>query len=717
MSDIAMALDFSSPRAPDPFALEARFDGKTVAVLALREKQIQQSYRPIIGIHKWFARRPGSVFRSLLLTEFVDLPLEQSYWQSNSISGTIADPFMGGGTTVYESLRLGLSVIGCDINPMSYWLVRQAVESCNLEQLRYYGNKIWTNLNEAVGDLYITSCLICRNPATVKYFLWAKEAVCPRCGDDVPLLPGFQLAAAVRHPRRVFYCPDCKELTEVSKDGEPNCRLCSIPLGGSSVRRGTATCRNCQEAFAFSEQMSAPPTHRLLAMEYYCESCYPHNEGRQFKAPEPLDHLRIQTASEKLASSTFTDLIPPETIPPGDETSRLHRWGYYQYRQLFNDRQLLSLITLMDQIEQIKDQRIRFGLATVFSDVLRYQNLLCRYDTYALKCQDIFSIHGYPVGLTVCENNVAGIHRIGSGAFIHFVEKFARAKQYAQQPYEKRHYNGRTSTIYLAGESIEAPIISSFPDSDIQEVALFCAPSQNIALLPESLDGVFTDPPYFDNVQYAELMDFCFVWLRRLLRTTIPEFSQKSTRTLKELTGNSTDGRSRLDFTDGLSQIFRGAAVALRPGAPLVLTYHHNNVQAYAPLVVALLDAGLYCTRVLPVPAEMIASIHITGTKSSIIDSVFVCRSSNWIESQLASPPQIIDSISQRVADDVAVLAEANYTCNEGDILCLQAGHVAGESIRRLSSNWISRLKLDERLAAVDKSMGVIAQEMLADAP
>ena len=92
--------------------LERRFDPIFVAKLALREKQVQQSYRPIISIHKWFARRPGSVFRSLLVAEFGTGQLADDYLRAHEIEGVVADPFMGGGTTVFESVRLGLSVVG-----------------------------------------------------------------------------------------------------------------------------------------------------------------------------------------------------------------------------------------------------------------------------------------------------------------------------------------------------------------------------------------------------------------------------------------------------------------------------------------------------------------------------------------------------------------------------------------------------------------------------
>lgn len=82
-------------------SLEERFDAAFAASQALREKQIQQNYRPVIGVHKWFARRPGTLFRNLLLAEFNgDSPAEESFFQAHSLNGVIADPFMGGGTPI-----------------------------------------------------------------------------------------------------------------------------------------------------------------------------------------------------------------------------------------------------------------------------------------------------------------------------------------------------------------------------------------------------------------------------------------------------------------------------------------------------------------------------------------------------------------------------------------------------------------------------------------
>lgn len=682
------------------FGLETRFDPSFVAALALREKQVQQNYRPVIGIHKWFARRPGSVFRSLMLSEFVDLPLRESYWQSNDVTGIIADPLMGGGTTIFEALRLGLGVVGCDVNPMAYWLVRQAVDSLDLEEFRVAADEVVAQMRVKVDAFYRTACMTCGDDAPVKYFLWVKTCPCPECGSDVSLHPGYLVAKAIRHPREVHFCPQCESLCEVESGTKPICPACSRDLSHGNTRRGRAECLSCSAVFTFALQLATPPEHRLFAIEYQCPICYSKSPGRQFKAADQADRARYSVAAAMFATVSDRLSIPDEKIPAGDETNRLHRWGYYQYRDMFNDRQLLGLGLLLEEIAGVKQARVRHALATVFSDFLRYQNLLGRYDTYALKCQDIFSVHGFPVGLIVCEDSLIGIPKVGSGSFVHFVEKFRQAKNYTQKPYETQMDKGRRAVVHTLGERIEAPLVTQEPASDERVAWLACEPSQAIELAPESLDGVFTDPPYFDNVQYAELMDFCFVWLRQLVGNEFPDFERSTTRTEHELTGNDTLGRDLENFTAGLSEVFCKMGTALKKGAPLAFTYHHNDPLAYAPLVVALLDAGMTCTAVLPAPAEMTASLHIAGTKSSILDSIFVCRHRIWVNHRHALDHLWSRSLDERVANDTASMLEVGYRCTDGDLQCLRAGHIAGDAVRSLAgSGWTTSGSPEARLA------------------
>ena len=440
-------------------SIETRFDPAFAAALALREKQIQQNYRPLIGIHKWFARRPGTLFRNLLLSEFNgEEALASAYWRAHELRGVIADPFMGGGTTVFEANRLGLSVIGSDINPMAHWIVRQGLVGIDRQTFRTAAEVVAASVDESIGNLYRTQCRRCRRLAHVKYFLWVKTESCPFCSAENDLFPGYLLAEAVRHPQHVVVCQTCGHLNEYghvpSLKRPAACVECrgDVYIEGPA-RRQQIECGRCRREFTFPQRhlLSRPPEHRMWAIEYHCEHCKPSHTGRFFKAPDGQDLARfIQGA--KLLHETNGLPIPNDEIPDGDETARLHRWGYRRYREMFNDRQLLGLGLLLRQILAVPGPTEREALLTVFSDFLRYQNMLCRYDTYALKCQDIFSVHGFPVGLVQCENNLLGLPKVGAGGFRHFIEKYLRAKDYCTHPFETRVDNGRNRKVCVSGE-------------------------------------------------------------------------------------------------------------------------------------------------------------------------------------------------------------------------------------------------------------------------
>ena len=709
-------LDQRLPTDPGTGALESRFDRAFVSRLAVREKQIQQNYRPVIGIHKWFARRPGSVFRSLLLAEFADGDLADAYWEPHALSGKIADPFMGGGTPLFEATRLGFNVLGGDVNPMAYWIVRQSLTPLDPELVRTEGDRIAALVEREVGEYYTTSCEVCGHDAPVKYFLWVKTSICPDCSQRNDLFPGYRLAETGRHPRHVVACPECGALGEFedvpTRDSPASCPECAahVHIEGPAAR-GSVACSGCEITYAYLRSQEGPPQHRLWAIEYHCPDCYGGRKGRQFKAPDPGDLRRVERAAALFTEIELELPIPGDAIPAGDESDRLHRWGYQRYREMFSARQLLGLGLLLKAICSQTDGPVRDALLTVFSDFLRYQNMLCRYDTAALKCQDIFSVHGFPVGLIQCENNLLGIPGVGGGAFRHFVQKYARAKEYCAAPFEVRRQGRRNARVPIVGETIAADLDSESISG--KSALLYCGPSQAAQLAPASLDGVFTDPPYFDNVQYAELIDFCYVWLRRVLGSEHPEFLPETTRTAGELTGNGTAGRGLAGFTDGLSAVFSTFAAALKPGAPFVFTFHHNDPQAYVPLVVSILDAGLTCTAVLPAAAEMAASLHIARTSSSVLDSVFVCRRDNKAARTGARGD---DEIQAALRSDLDAMSDVGLPPRAGDVRCLLAGHIAAHAVRILAPEWRRSAPLDQRMEAAAAQLSQTRLTIDADA-
>ena len=165
------------------------------------------------------------------------------------------------------------------------------------------------------------------------------------------------------------------------------------------------------------------------------------------------------------------------------------------------------------------------------------------------------------------------------------------------------------------------------------------------------------------------------------------------------MTGNVTQDRGLEHFTDGLSTVWSRMARALKPGAPLAFTYHHNKLDAYCAVGVAVLDAGLVCSASLPCPAEMGGSIHIHGTSSSIIDTVFVCRKSGTTpESWLFDSPERLIEI---VGEDLAHLASTGRAPTYGDTRCIVLGHLTRMAIWVLRNGWEGSRPTSEKIAAV----------------
>jgi len=680
-------------------SLERRFDDTLIAGLAAAEKQVQQSYRPIIQVHKWFARRPGTLFRGLLLSHFDDRPLGEGFWDGHDLGGVVLDPFMGGGTTLYEANRLGLSVVGYDTNPLSRWIVTRKLERLDVPAYRDAGEKIADAVEAEIGHLYRTRCEECGAEAEVKFFLWAKTHRCSACETETLCLPGPLVAGRgmKRHTHDVLICAGCRSLHQFlpSEEAE-HCPTCGTSYSESRVGR-QGTCRGCKAEFTVAPtnktKRTAPPLHTLIALEYHCATCKKREgrQGRFFKAPDETDLEKVVESRRLYSNIGKSPFWPTDEIQAGDETNRLLRWGYERWDQLHNERQLLGLHLLASRISEAAPD-LRPALATSFSDLIRYQNLICRYDTAALKVLDVFSIHGFPVHRIQCEAALIGIAKVGSGAWRHWLAKYAAAKSYCDQPFETFHRNGRKQLVYTHGERIEAAFVKNPAElTTTKRAALLRVASISEEPLPEgSVDAVFTDPPYHDSVAYSELLDYCWAWLRRLLPAEeIGDYA--STRSDAEATGNKTAGRELEHYAEALSRVYRSSAHALKPGHAFAFTFHDNDLNAYGAIAVALLDAGLIPIRTIACPSEMRGSIHINNSGSSRVDTVFVFR----------KPPAMLPDprpLDETITEQIAHLEAAGLHVSDGDRRCLSYGAITEATIRNLRDNWDPGASTIERL-------------------
>jgi putative DNA methylase len=134
-------------------AIERNFPFLDISKIDKQERWRKEINRPIYHIHKWFAVRLGSVFRGILLGTLLDESqnIMDFYYKKNNFSKQVVfDPFMGSGTTIGEAVKLGAKAVGCDINPISTYIVNQAFENISESELQKYFLKIELNVKEKI---------------------------------------------------------------------------------------------------------------------------------------------------------------------------------------------------------------------------------------------------------------------------------------------------------------------------------------------------------------------------------------------------------------------------------------------------------------------------------------------------------------------------------------------------------------------------------------
>ena len=133
--------------------------------------------------------------------------MDKFYTQGSISDVTILDPFMGGGTTVIEGLRLGMNCIGIDINPVAWFITKTESELIDIDHLKSCITQCEKNISESVKKWYTTKCPICSKSADIIYTHWVKEIPCDKCHAHVPLFRDFVVGYLVDEV--VLLCPSC----------------------------------------------------------------------------------------------------------------------------------------------------------------------------------------------------------------------------------------------------------------------------------------------------------------------------------------------------------------------------------------------------------------------------------------------------------------------------------------------------------------------------
>jgi putative DNA methylase len=608
-------------------------------------------------LHLWWARRPlaaaraavyatlvredevpeearsAEYFRALCRWGASDMAIADARQRVLAANGgeppRVLDLFAGGGAIPLEAARLGCDATAVELNPVAH-----LIELCMLdypqrfgaslaEDVRRYGERWVERAWERVGHLYPPVRDVeprqlgmgdgdgCTEHAAGRpiAYLWTRTLPCPNpalSAHAVPLVR--QTWLAKKKGRMVALRPnvDGERLTvdwEVveaasseglgfdpafSKRSATTCFVCGATLGGDYVREA-----------ARAGRMGITPLAAVVVKAS--------GRGRDYLSvgsyPEPS-----QDECEALIGTL--DIEPPdELIPPtgnaGLATGRTFLYGLTRFRDLFTPRQLATLCAFAQGVRETYDEMraegmeekraeaVAASLGLVLDRVALRSNTNCLWDTGNLSVTNAFGRQALQMVWDFAEANP-----FGSAA--------GRAADYVE------NIGGILEALAASGRRIEVHRTSA-------------------AQLPHhdgTFDAVITDPPYYDNISYADLSDFFYVWLKRSVGFLFPEHLEgELTPKRREAImapyrhqGGKTAARAF--YEQEMAAAFAEAHRVLKPGAPLVCVYAHKTTLGWASLVEALRRGRFLITEAWPLDTEMTSALK--AKTASLASSIFL---------------------------------------------------------------------------------------------
>ncbi len=564
----------------------------------------------------------------------------------SALSGTtVLDPTAGGGSIPIEAARLGLASFANDLNPVAALILRATTE-----WPAQYGSRLFSEFHELTADFlrraepkYQGIFPAESEGARVEGYLWARTISCPYCAGLVPLSPNWRLA------------PDGTGVRLKPETGAgPAGRVCSFEIVGDArdqssgtVSRGAGACpyadcgrvidgdeiKRQARAGAMGEQLYAVVYKQRVPGKILKSGRRGQDRWvRGYRAPQPEDDNGAEIAAlldEKLPEWEAFDIIPGERIPDGNKTTEPQRYGMPYWRDLFSPRQLLchgtSVEVFREMLEADREagrltdiRQAAYGyLALSLDKLLNYNARMTRWHANREVLLGAFDRHDFSFKWSYAEMAplVAGV---GYDWAIGQTAKCIKELVSLVRPQA-----GGDGSLF-AVEHTPPPVTVTCKSGDsLDHVA------------DGSIDAVVMDPPYYDNVMYAELSDFFYVWLKRTAGHVFPDlFRRVLTDKENEAVANPARFRGEKgakalagrDYRERMASIFAECRRVLKPDGVMTLMFTHKATGAWDALAAGLMEAGFTITASWPVNTEAEGSLHIRD-KAAANSTVFLaCR-------------------------------------------------------------------------------------------
>lgn len=669
-----------------------------------REKSIRHGHPSTL--HLWWARRPLAAARAVIWASLVDdpsshpdqFPTEEEQhkererlfeileklvlWENTnnqevlnaakaeilkSTDGNppaLYDPFAGGGAIPLEAQRLGLEAHASDLNPVAVMINKAMIEippkfagqppvnpeakrtmhkewpgaSGLAEDVRYYGEWMKEEAFRRIGHLYPKVKDEHGKEHTVIAWIWARTVKCPNpaCGCEMPLANSFELSTKKNKEAYVQPIIDGKSICFEVKTGG---RASKSP----KVGRARFRCICCDEVAdnnylraEFSRKRSSVQLIAIVAEG---------NRGRLFFAPndEHIDivsHVVPLWKPELAMNPLCTDLVSGRG------------YGFAHWHELFTDRQLVALKTLNDLVKESQARIILDGgteeyaqgisvyLAFLVDQVANHSSSMCGWNAPNTQMRSVFARQAIPMVWDFAESNVFSN---STGSYDNLLERL---------------YKG----FLTLGTGAEG-IVRQF---DAQcDIGL-----RNIM--------ISTDPPYYDNINYSELSDFFYIWIREALKEDYPEiFSTIAVPKAEELIAaayrfnDATDAREH--FENGMFQAFQRINDYARLDVPITIYYAFrqsdtkiNSVGENATISLgweailsAIIRAGLIINGTWPIRTEKPGRSIEIGTNALASSIVLVCRKRPH-DAQIVTRRDFINALRRKLRSSLMSLQASN---------------------------------------------------------
>ena len=608
----------------------------------------------------------------------------------------VLDITAGGGSIPFEAGRLGFRTIANELNPVAGLILRATCEWPQkhgwglMDQFEDARRRFLERVEELTQGLYPdepTPNLSQGHDASeirrqTQACLFARTITCPFCEGTIPLSPNWRLDSKGTGIRVI---PDT---TSGTCSFEIVTRASDQSQG--TVSRAKATCPypNCgatTPAGYISQEAQAGRLGHQLYCIIYRDSWHPPTKSgrpskrpktsRGFRVPRPDDDNTegVETQLAELVESWERDnILPNEVIPEGDKTSGYPlRYGMPIWKEMFSHRQQLAHGYCVQAFHDLVDEDRDTGklnenrkaawcyIALAMDKMINRNSLITRWDSGKDIVTGTFDSHDFGMKWSYAEMPIANQ---GWGLEWALNDLDDCLRQLIQMSGHQQEDTSKGKLMDMGhGETLTAP-----------PSRVIIGPAQDTDLPSSSVDAIIFDPPYHNNVNYAELSDFFYVWLKRTagyvlgdnllapyLTDKVNEAIASPARFREQAkgSGKSASALATRDYEAKMAEIFRECRRVIKPDGIMTVMFTHKSTDAWDALTVALIESDFGITRTWPVKTEAESAINIMERAAARSTILLVCRPRT--DNPTPEPWHVVESrIAQAVRDDIPTLQD-----------------------------------------------------------